>query len=86
MLKVTLPEARRNLAVQGQVMEMTSGGISQDGAAGQDSSSKETARYIADMTSGISALARKAGLDVLAYILDMARLEAEETAQKADPQ
>lgn len=67
-------------------MEMTSGGIGQDGGAGDESSSKETARYIADMTVGISALARKAGLEVLAYILDMARLEAEETAQKADPQ
>jgi ADP-heptose:LPS heptosyltransferase len=45
---------------------------------------RETARYIADITGGFSALARKAGLDVLAYILDMAKLEAEETAQKPE--
>ena len=65
---------------------MTSGTTGQDGGEGEDSSSKETARYIADVTGGISALARKAGLDVLAHILEMARLEAEETAQKSEPQ
>lgn len=65
---------------------MKSGGASQDGGERRESSPKETARYIADVTAGVSALARKAGLDVLAYLLDMARLEAEETAQKQDPQ
>jgi chorismate synthase len=65
---------------------MTSGETGRDGGQ-RESSSRETARYIADVTVGVSALARKAGLDVLAYLLDMARLEAEETAQKPqDPQ
>lgn len=41
----------------------------------------ETARYIAELTGGLSALARGSGMDVLAYLLDIARLEAEEIAQ-----
>jgi hypothetical protein len=49
-----------------------------------DTQARETARYIADITGGFAGLARKAGLDVLAYILDMAKLEAEETAQKPE--
>jgi hypothetical protein len=52
----------------------------------EHSSAKETARYIADVAAGISVLARKAGLEALAYLLDMARLEAEETVQSSEPQ
>jgi hypothetical protein len=37
----------------------------------------ETARYIASITGELASLAKLAGLDVLAYLLDMARLEAE---------
>jgi hypothetical protein len=37
----------------------------------------ETARYIGSITGELAALAKQAGLDVLAYLLDMARLEAE---------
>jgi hypothetical protein len=36
-----------------------------------------TAAYIAAMTAELSAMARKRGLEPLAYLLDMARLEAE---------
>jgi hypothetical protein len=58
------------------------------GPDGEDDrpSAQETARYIADITAGVSVLARRAGLDVLAYLLDMARLEAEETFQKSKHQ
>lgn len=55
-------------------------------APGEASQARDTARYIADLTGGVSILARQAGLDVLAYILDMARLEAAETAQKPEAQ
>ena len=35
------------------------------------------AAYIGDMTRDLAALARQNGLDTLAYLLDIARLEAE---------
>jgi hypothetical protein len=35
------------------------------------------AEYIADMTRDLATLARRNGLDTLAYLLDIARLEAE---------
>ena len=35
------------------------------------------ASYIATLTADLAAIARGHGLDTLAYILDMARLEAE---------
>lgn len=65
---------------------MTSGEPGQDGGGEERSPSKETARYIADVAGGISVLARKAGLEVLAYLLEMARIEAEETVHKPEPQ
>jgi uncharacterized tellurite resistance protein B-like protein len=39
-------------------------------------SAAEAARYIADFTAELSALAKQARLDLLAYLLDMAHLEA----------
>jgi hypothetical protein len=44
--------------------------------------STETARYIADLTAELVKIARGSGYDVIAYLLELARLEAEETAQK----
>jgi hypothetical protein len=41
----------------------------------------ETARYTAEFTAELSFLARQAKLDLLAYLLDMARLEAIRTIQ-----
>jgi hypothetical protein len=46
----------------------------------QPAAPSDTARFIADLTVGLSAMARGSGLDVLAYLLDIARLEAEEIA------
>ncbi|MCG7394007.1 hypothetical protein MHY87_13935 [Microvirga sp. ACRRW] len=53
-------------------------------APGQDEdgmSAAETARYIAEFTAELAYLARQTKLDLLAYLLDMARLEAARTVQ-----
>jgi len=50
----------------------------------EPASEVETARYIAEMTNGMSTLARRSELDVLAYLLDLVRLEAEEVAQRGN--
>jgi hypothetical protein len=41
----------------------------------------EAAHYIAEFTAELAYLAREAKLDLLAYMLDMARLEATEAAR-----
>ncbi|MGQ4272962.1 hypothetical protein [Terrihabitans sp. B22-R8] len=41
----------------------------------------ETAKYVAELTAELATLARGSGLDVIGYLLDLARLEAEETAR-----
>lgn len=46
--------------------------------------SSETARYISEFSAELSYLAREAKLDLLAYLLDMAQLEAKRTLQ--DPE
>jgi len=61
---------------------MNSGG--QRDAIRRQADDLETARYIADMTREMSAMARRADLDVIAYLLELARLEAEETVQKKE--
>jgi hypothetical protein len=48
---------------------------------GEPASARETARYIADLAEGMAAMARGSGLDVMAYLLELVRLEAEEAAQ-----
>jgi hypothetical protein len=42
---------------------------------------EETAQYIADFTSELAQLARRSRMDLLASLLDMARLEAMELLQ-----
>ena len=37
----------------------------------------EAARYIASFTGELSSLAKQSGLELLGYLLDMARLEAD---------
>jgi len=44
-------------------------------------SAVETAQYIAEFTAELSYLARQTRLDLLAYLLDMARLEAARAIQ-----
>jgi hypothetical protein len=41
--------------------------------------------YLAAMTSDLAAIARRHDFEALAYILDMARLEAESTVQRLGP-
>ncbi|MBI4274995.1 MAG: hypothetical protein HY659_09890 [Rhizobiales bacterium] len=48
-----------------------------EGTTGNARQQEETAAYIAGMTGELATLAQSNGLDTLAYILDMARLEAE---------
>lgn len=47
-------------------------------------SASEAARYIAEFSAELSYMARESGLDLLAYLLDMARLEAIRALQTAD--
>ena len=42
------------------------------------------AEYVAGLTAELAALARQHGLDALGYILDMARLEAENSTRHAN--
>jgi hypothetical protein len=42
----------------------------------------ETANYIASLSDELAQLARRSGLDALGYILDMARLEAEQITKE----
>lgn len=44
--------------------------------ADADGSRREVARYLAHMTAELGAMARATGFDLLAYFLDMARIEA----------
>ncbi len=48
-----------------------------------DSRAREAASYIAELASELARLAREHGLPGLAYLLDIARLEAEMNAGKA---
>jgi hypothetical protein len=41
----------------------------------------EAAQYIAEFSAELAYLARQANLDLLAYMLEMARLEAAQTAE-----
>ncbi len=46
---------------------------------------RETADYIADMLTELAIMARKDRHDLLAYFLDMARIEAREMARRDKP-
>jgi hypothetical protein len=59
-------------------------GAEDSARAGDGMSPMETAQYVAEFSAELSYLARKANLDLLAYLLDMARLEAIRTVQSGD--
>jgi hypothetical protein len=44
----------------------------------------ESARYIAQMSGELASMARNANLDLLAYFLDMARVEATSSIRKLE--
>ena len=50
-----------------------------------DESAQAVARYLADMTGQLESMARAAKLELLAYLLAMARAEADTVAQEASP-
>jgi hypothetical protein len=50
-----------------------------------ESDSRETAAYVADMTGSLATLARRNGMQVLGYLLDMAREEAQSHANPSQP-
>jgi hypothetical protein len=52
-------------------------GVLKATAAGDPVNRAAAAEYVAELTAELAALARKHGLDALGFILDMARLEAE---------
>lgn len=73
MSKAPLP-ARRALSLP----ENEGSGVEES-----DISAAETAQYIAEFTAELSMLARQSRLDLLAYLLDMTRLEATRAVQAA---
>ena len=52
------------------------------GEAGRDPGDRTAAaKYVAELSAELANLARRHGLDALGYILDMARLEAENASR-----
>ena len=51
----------------------------------EDDGSQAVARYLADMTGQLESMARAAKLELLAYLLAMARAEAEAAALDEKP-
>ncbi len=49
-----------------------------------EGSAEETARYIADMIGALALMAGEARLDLLTYLLNMARVEAELQARQSE--
>jgi hypothetical protein len=47
-------------------------------------SAEDTARYIAEMVGALAAMAGEARLDLLTYLLNMARVEAELQARQSE--
>ena len=47
---------------------------------------KAVASYVATLTADLANMARGTGLDTLGYLLEMVRLEAENTAQQLNGQ
>ncbi len=58
----------------------------QDEGDSGEGSTEETARYIGDMIGALAVMAGEARLDLLTYLLNMARVEAElQARQSEDP-
>jgi hypothetical protein len=50
-------------------------------AAATNDDRSQAAAYIASLSGELASIARRNGLDTLGYLLDMARLEAEQAAR-----
>ncbi len=56
------------------------------GPIGDSAYARDVAEYLGDMIRQLEGMARSAGLELLVYLLGMARLEAEANArERADP-
>ncbi len=66
---------------EGNLRAMAPPTASADGTGGADGAPAAVAQYLADMTAQLESMADDAGLDLLAYFLALARLEAEERAR-----
>jgi hypothetical protein len=55
-----------------------------DDDAPDSGGAEDAARYIADMIGSLALLAREAKLDLLAYLLDMAHVEAEMQSRQSE--
>jgi hypothetical protein len=53
--------------------------MSEQGVGGPENKA-EAAAYVAELTADLARIARRHGLDTLGYILDMARLEAQQAS------
>ena len=56
-------------------------GKARDEAGGDPVQRVAAANYVAELSTELAKLARQHGLDALGYILDMARLEAEDATR-----
>jgi hypothetical protein len=50
----------------------------------QSNGDRKAAAYVAELSCDLAAIARSHGLDALSYILEMARLEAENATRHAN--
>ncbi|HZB63228.1 MAG TPA: hypothetical protein VE423_11235 [Microvirga sp.] len=81
MSKATRHSVKASSTKAHQVAEDTAG----PDQAGQGAvSAAETVQYIAEFTAELSFLARQSQLNLLAYLLDVARLEAIRTMRSND--
>jgi hypothetical protein len=69
------------MSISSGLAETTAAPLLKDGA-----DVVETAKFVADFTTELSSLARRSRLDLLAYLLDMARLEAIRLVQAHHPE
>lgn len=60
------------------------GGTANPPTPSSGASRLETAAYVAALSEDLARLARRSGMPTLAYLLDMARLEAEGFARRGD--
>ena len=75
MSKATRPSVKAKSTKEQQAMEDTAS-PDEAGPGGGTVSAAETVQYIAEFTAELSFLARRSQLNLLAYLLDVARLEA----------
>jgi hypothetical protein len=83
MSKATRPSVKASSTKEQQAMEDTAG-PDRAGQGEVTASAAETVQYIAEFTAELSFLARQSRLNLLAYLLDVARLEAIRTIRSND--